>query len=53
MSYQSTIKKLKAKNIDVRHLQKMLTSISQLGDYSEFTYKDVKQALKAIGKKEK
>jgi len=48
MSYQSKIRKLKAKNVDVRHVQKMLTSIGQLGDCSEFTYKDVKQALKAM-----
>ena len=30
MSYQSTIQKLKANNVDVRHVQKMLTSIKQL-----------------------
>lgn len=63
MSYQSTVRKLKlkyrkiedfkekhAKLDDLRIVQKMLTNISQIGDYSKFTYNDVKQALRDLEK---
>lgn len=48
MSYQSKIAKLKHNNIDVSHVQNMLTSIKQLGDQSAFTYEDVKRELKVL-----